>query len=295
MNQPTFHPTDDGLTDAISRFRRRRTRRHAAAASASGTALAVAAFAVLAGQGPSPDSLRQQQPFGPAGPAADRPASGAPAASAAPGSGTRQSPTDAAVNMEAGPVPGPGGQQRPASGRGGAPMRSADTVAPRPQPAVMVSTPVERTTTAYEPNRPCADTSGRAAGGWCMQVDVPRSGVTGQPVDLAVSLCRLPGFGAARASFPTTAEAGFVLGAGQGGGTVWDHALQHPGRSARHERQVQGGDCLSWTTTWFNRDSAGDAIAPGAYELRLSVLTDNITEPNTAVTQNYYYTVEAEQ
>jgi hypothetical protein len=128
-----------------------------------------------------------------------------------------------------------------------------------------------------------------------MQVDVPRSGVTGQPVDLAAALCRLPGLGAARASFPTTAEAGFVLVAGQGGGTLWDHARQHPGRPARHERQVQAGDCLSWTTTWFNRDNKGNAIAPGAYELRLSVFTDNITEPNTAVTQNYYYTVAAEQ
>lgn len=292
MNQPTFQPTDQGFTDAVARSRRRRTRRHAATASASGTVLAVAAFAVLAGQSATPDSLQQQQPFGPAGAPTSEPL---PAATP---------PDLAESNQAAGPQPrrspGSASPPSPASGRQDAAESEGDVTQPRadaaPAPRTKagepISSPARLTTTAYEPNSPCADTTGRAVSERCMQTDPPRSGVTGQPVDLALSLCRLPGFGSAAASFPTTAEAGYALEE-PGGATLWDHARQHPARPDRHDRQVQPGQCLTWTVTWTNRNDQGQPIAPGRYELRLSVLADNTGGPNTAVTQTYAYTVES--
>lgn len=291
MNQPTFHPTDEGFTDAVARSRRRRTRRHAVTASASGTVLAVAAFAVFAGQSATPDSLQQQQLLGPAG---------APTAEPVPAT----TPSDrAGSDQAAGPPPdrSPGNPPPTAAPDGpdaaepteeATQPRAGAAPAPRAEADAAISTPARLTTTAYEPNAPCADTTGRAASGWCVQTDPPRSGITGRPVDLALSLCRLPAFGPAAASFPSTAEAGYALDERSGGATLWDHAQQHPSRPGRHDRQVQPGQCLTWTVTWTNRNDQGQPINPGSYELRLSVLADNIGGPNTAVTQTYAYTVE---
>lgn len=278
MNQPTFQPTNEGFTDAVARSRRRRTRRHAVAASASGTALAVAAFAVLAGQSATPDSLQQQQPFGPAGAPTSEPL---PATTA---------PDRTESDRAAGPQPvrslGGAPPPSPAPGRQDATEPKEDVTqphpsgapAPRAEAGAPISTPARLTSTAYEPNAPCADTTGRAASGWCVQTDPPRSGITGRPVDLALSLCRLPGFRPAAASFPTTAEAGYALDERSGGATLWDHARQHPPRPDRHDRQVQPGQCLTWTVTWTNRNDQGQPITPGSYELRLSVLADNIDD-----------------
>ena len=293
MNQPTFQPTDQGFTDAVARSRRRRTRRHAVTASESGTVLAVAAFAVLAGQSATPESLQQQQPLGPAGAPTSEPlpATAPPdltESNQAAGPQPRRSPENAPP-----PSPAPG-RQDAAEPEGDATQPRADAApAPRTKAGEPISTPARLTTTAYEPNSPCADTTGRAASGWCMQTDPPRSGITGRPVDLALSLCRLPGFGSAAASFPTTAEAGYALEERSGGATLWDHARQHPPRTGRHDRQVEPGRCLTWTVTWTNRNNEGQPIAPGRYELRLSVLADNTGGPNTAVTQTYAYQVES--
>lgn len=284
MTQPTFPATADGFHDALTRSQRRRTRRHALAASASGTALAVVAVAVLAGQPGSPDSLRQQRPIGPAEGASASPATTAPPApvQVSPRSRAPEQPAASALAL---PPPLTRPDDPGATGSG-------DQLPEQSRESPPISTPARLTTTSYRPGSPCADTSGRAATGWCLQPDAPRSGISGRPVELRVSLCRLPGFGSAAASFPTTAEAGYALDAPSGGPRVWEHAAQHAPRPGRHERRVAAGDCLTWATTWTNRSDDGQPVPAGSYELELSVLADNTSGANTVVTQTYAYRVE---
>jgi hypothetical protein len=283
MTDPGFPVTDDGFRDALHRSRRRRHRRRVAAASASGGVLTLVAGLALVASPVSPDSLRQPEPFGPAvQPTADRDGgqSASPVASSRPGN--RVSPVPGARAAS------PALAQPPTSGALSTSPPSQQ-VGP-PQPAPPISGTAVLTSTTYRSTTPCADTSGRATAGWCLQPGEAFEGVSGEPADLAVSLCRLPGFPAARATFPSSAEAGFALHREQGGGGVWEHARQHPGRPERHSRAVEPGTCLTWTATWWNRDDAGRDVPPGGYELRLSVLAEDVGGQDV-LTQTYRYDV----
>lgn len=55
---------------------------------------------------------------------------------------------------------------------------------------------------------------------------------------------------------------------------------------------MEEGSCLTWTTTWWTRGDDGREVAPGRYEMRFAVLTDNVGAPNDALTQTYRYSVE---
>lgn len=126
-----------------------------------------------------------------------------------------------------------------------------------------------------------------------MQVDADWISHPGAANDLSVSLCRISGFAAGTASFPSTAEAGYELEtSGQTRRTLWRHATQHPGEPQRHSRTVEPGTCLTWTTVWWNRDDDGRDLAVGRYQLRFAVHADNVGAPNGVIEQTYSYTVE---
>jgi hypothetical protein len=292
MTEPRFTATDTGFRDAVARSRRRRHRRRTATASAAGTTVA-AAVAVLAlgGTQPAPDSLRQNQPAAPPGLPQASPAAPSAAADVSPGArppAVVSEPAPAATDATA-PAAGPQAGREPGQAPAAAPRPSGS---PTRQPAI--SSPVVLSAADYQSNRPCADTTGRAAAGWCVLPGEDFDGAGGQPTVLAVSLCRLPGFSAAAVRFPSTAEAGFALYDEQGQRRIWDHASQHPGTPSEHARTVEPGRCLVWSTTWTNRDDSGTTLPPGSYELRLAVRADNIDGANEAITQNYRYTVRGQ-
>lgn len=275
----TFAPPAGGFDDALGRSQRRRRRRHAREATAGGAVLAgvVAVFVAVNPAGLT--SLRQDQPAAPISPSPNptqRPSvsTGSPSLSGGPATST---PTGARPGR-----PGP----LTSSASGGA--------TPRAPGELLISTSLRRTTTSYDALQPCADSTGRSATGWCVQPGSSFTGRTAAANTHEVSLCRLPGALTAPASFPSTLEAAFALHTGGASDTrLWASESQHPGRSERHDVSVSAGQCLTWALTWYGRNDTGRPTPAGRYELVMSVLADNIAQPNTVLKQRYDYTVTA--
>lgn len=283
MNQPVFSPPPGGYDDAIRRSRRRRSRRRARTGAVATGALAVAAAAILAGGTAGISSLRQEQPAGPGG------IGGVSGASPTPDSGSASSAPQTGRTSR--------GESSPAAsaarGESGQRTQARSSAAPGPSAApLQISTALARTEHPYTNTSPCADSSGRQAAGWCVQFLGPYGGESGKAVSLTLDLCRLPAFADADASFPSSAEAAFALTtSGQNPRRVWSYASQHPGSPDPHRVAVRSGQCLSWTTTWWNRDDRGAAVPPGDYILEVSVDADNVPDPNAVSTQAYNYRV----
>jgi hypothetical protein len=296
MSQPLFVPPNGGFDDALRRTHRRRLRRRATLAATAGSA-AVVLVAVLGITGNGPlDSLQQEQPATQGGPRdSDAP-------STTPNPSPTRIPTSAAGFAPAVPLtpaspPQIGTRSSSATSAGTTTAGNAPGVSSGPEAtaaSIEISSPLTRTEHPYSNNSPCADTSGRAATGWCVQFPGPYTGRSGQPTSLSLDLCRLPGVPGATASFPSTAEASFQLSTTSNPPTqLWLLAHQHPAHTARHEITVGSGQCLSWQVTWHNRDDQGHPIAPGDYTLAVSVDADNVADPNKISTQVYRYTVTA--
>jgi hypothetical protein len=280
MNQPAFRPPPGGYDDALRRSRRRRSRRYALVGAVATGALAVVGLALLAGGTEGLSSLRQDQPAGPAkaGPIPGAQATPRTAPSAEARGSASARPSASAVRASLAPD---GGEIRPSAAPG-------VTAAPQ-----QISTPLARTIHPYSNTSPCADNSGRQAAGWCVQYQGAFAGKSAQAVSLTLDLCRLPAFGDANASFPATAEAAFTLTTNeQNPRHVWTHAHQHPGSRRPHHVVVRSGQCLSWTTTWWNRDDSGTPVPPGDYTLAVDVEADNVPDPNAVSTEVYDYRVQ---
>lgn len=274
-----FVATDAGFGDVLTRRLRRRRRRATIAAASAGAAVVVT-IALLGTLDLGTDSLRvvptDPAATGGAGPTAS--ASARPGATSTPGARATTSP-------------GPLTVVAPSSHSSAAPTASRPSAAST-SVAETISTTMRRTTIAYDNTQPCADTSGRAATGWCVQVAGPFTAQRGHPTSLTVALCRLPGTGA-RAHFAGTLEADFALETtGQNSSTLWHYDAQHPDRPDNHTYRVDAGNCLQWQTTWAVRADDGNAIAAGNYQLDVTVEADNVAAPGETVDREVYsYTV----
>jgi hypothetical protein len=239
---------------------------------------AVAAFAVVAG------------PVRPGGSSLDPAAGGHPRVSA---TGTVAAPS-ASV-----PVTPTAGVHPTASGTVGPvvpPVGSSPSATPSPAPATTTdpgsgaSGAMTRTSTAYAVGSVCQDhASSRTANGWCLRYAGALAGNPGQPVTLAVELCRLPGFAAGTASFPTAQEAEF--GVARGTAPVWRWSAGRSFAHVRHGLTLDAGRCLRWTTTWEVRDDAGRPLASGHYTLTPDVLADNLSAGSDYLRETYDFTV----
>ena len=274
-----FFATDEGFTDVLARRLRRRRRRRAGLAAASAGAAVVMTIAVLSTLDIGTDSLG----VAPVSPAATGTPGATPSA-AAPRS-ANPAPTGSAATPGT-VVTGPASAVVP-------PPASAGPSSGPTRPAQLVSTTMQRTTTMYDNTSPCADTSGRVATGWCVQVEGPFTADHGQHrTSPTVSLCRLPGTGA-RAHFAGTLEADFALATtGQNSKVLWHYDAQHPNLVDDHTFRVDAGTCLQWQTTWTVRADDGTDIAPGDYVLEVTVNADNAAGAGDRfIRQDYDYKV----
>jgi hypothetical protein len=281
---PPGVPPPGGFDDAMRRLHRRRRRRAVTIATAAGGTAVVAAAVVLLSGAAGIDSLRVVQPTNDGS-----------------HSGTHQTPHPTAAPRTTG-VPAPSGGATPTAGTSGPSTPAAvlsvgtATAAAATPPAAAISAGPVRTQTRYSATTPCADTSGREATGWCVQVAGPFHGVSGQPTDLVVSLCRVA---ATRGSahFATGGEIGLVVSdqpTSQGGGrTRWNLDAQHPPHGPAHQLDVASQHCLTWTTRWWIRDDAGNNLPPAHYDLAVAIRADNVAAPNSVLVENYDFMVSA--
>jgi hypothetical protein len=273
----SFTPPPDGFGKALANVRRRRHRRRIAA-SLSGAALVAGAVVVATSGASDLASLRQVNPAG----------SGSPkSASTAPTVWTPPAQTSTRpIGGKLSTVPGQPPQPTTQPGAQNVVPTSASH-----QPIPISTSPVLRITD-YNPQEPCADISGREASGWCRQPVGVFEGRPGKPSTLGVSLCRLPGLARGEARFPSSAEVELEIYASGDVHRLWALSSQHPGHPARHSQLADGGKCLTWAASWWNRDDRGRNLAPGQYSLQITIGADNIASPNDQVLmQNYNYTV----
>ena len=282
---PHFQPSADGYDDAVRRMVRRRHRRRTFTTVATASATLTLGAVLLANGGVGGlVSLKQEQPAGLGGSQVSSSATPTLGGTPTPAPGSTEVPTSQRFAGSLRPSPG---------GFGTSPSPDPQTPgrrAPASVPSPPISTTLTRTEHAYRNTQPCADSSGRASAGWCVQFPGPYQGQAAHPTSFTLDLCRLPAFPDGAASFASTAEAQFALSTtGQSPRQVWSFAAQHAGRAARHQITVPSGQCLSWALTWWNRDDHGAALTAGDYTLAVEVAADNIPNPNQVSSQVYSY------
>jgi hypothetical protein len=119
--------------------------------------------------------------------------------------------------------------------------------------------------TAYDPTRGCIGDGPVAFQGWCNYYDGPTSGPSGHPVELAATVCRLPGQEAHTLQVDTGEQAQF--GASTQDSTVWSWSKGHHFSPYGTTFNVAPGSCLRWHVRWNVVDDAGRPLPPGMYNL----------------------------
>lgn len=288
---PDFVADERGFDDVLHRVAGRRRRRHVIVGAATAVVVAAIAVPVVAATSSGTDTLVVP----PAGPVPS--GSTTPTPSVAPTTGGATAGPSAAPSAggdTGGDVVGQPALETPP------PAPASATAQPRSTPPTtvvsgpLVSTSMTRSRSPYNTGSVCTDSSGRSATGWCMDVIDANNlhGRSGEPVRLAIELCRLPGV-AGQAHFAGTLEADLRLVQDDRDRTErWHYANQHPDRAFSHRYRVDGGTCLVWRTTWSVTADDGGSLEPGSYTLLASVNADNVATPNEAVVSSYRFTVD---
>lgn len=276
-------PPPGGYDDALTRSRRRQHRRRVVTGIGSaGATFGLVAVALLWGQGAMITLKQDDQP---AAPPANTTAT--PAVTSNPGQPTPTATGQAAPRDGSAPAEA----SSPAGHEPSVPAPDSAT-SPTEVGTTPISTALVRGGRDYRSTTPCADSSGRPASGWCIQFAGPFAGRAGTVTTFDLTLCRLPGFPTANASFPSSSEAAFSLKTTEREPRdIWSYASQHPGRPNRHSLTVQSGRCLTWELRWSNRDDSGRPVPAGTYTLAVDVTADNLITPNQVSTQVYDYRV----
>jgi hypothetical protein len=251
-------PPPAGHGDVHGRAVRRR-RRQQVGVLATGAAACAAVLAVTVASGGAVESLgvTPAHPIDGQAPAVTAPGRGggpdvvAPAAPAeTPSTSTDTTRTD---NATAG---APDAQAAaPASGTTSTAHRKAGSEVGPPH-----------TTVAYDPSRGCAGAGPTATQGWCGYYDGALSGRSGQRVELAQTLCRLPGRAAGTLRVDTGEHAEFSVRT-KDNYDVWDWAKGRRFSPRGATFTVAAGSCLRWSVSWNIVNDAGRPIAAGAYQL----------------------------
>jgi hypothetical protein len=121
------------------------------------------------------------------------------------------------------------------------------------------------TVTAYDPSRGCTGDGPVAAQGWCDYYDGPTSGQSGHPVELAATVCRLPGQDAHTLQVETGEQAQFSAATQES--PQWTWSKGHHFSTYGTTFNVAAGSCLRWHVSWNVVDDAGRPLAPGVYSL----------------------------
>jgi len=150
----------------------------------------------------------------------------------------------------------------------------------RPELALATATDFRRTTVSNPPATSCAYQPMSAPSGWCLDYIGPDSARAGEPVSLAVDICRIQGIGAGTLHFANGQEADISVYAYKADGWRWSHGRQFA--TTPHELRVAAGTCLRWTTRWTTRGDSGRWLPRGDYSLSVNVLSPDINLPNSA-------------
>ena len=260
-----------GLGDVLARAGRRR-RRQRTGVVATGAAACAAVLAFSMAGGGTVDSLGVTPAHGGDGPAAH-----VGVEQEAPASDT----TDV-TQGDAGSRSGSRAEaQRPAAITGGVPRpQQPAAVASAPKPAGGEVGP-PHTTTAYDATRNCDGDGPTPATGWCSYYDGATSGRPGQRVELAASICRLPGHATGRLTSDTGEQAGFAVS--RGGAVRWRWGDGHTFRNASSTIVVTSGTCVRWHVSWTVTDRAGQPLPAGSYSL---TARPYVADGNTTVIGN---------
>jgi hypothetical protein len=121
------------------------------------------------------------------------------------------------------------------------------------------------TVTAYDPSHPCGTDGPLVAFGWCSYYDGALTGRGGEAVELAATVCRLPGQGAHTLQVDSGQHAEFMVG--DRGSPAWTWAKGHNFSPYGDSFNVEPGRCLRWHVTWRVVDDTGRPLAPGTYDL----------------------------
>jgi hypothetical protein len=246
-----------GLADVLSRATRRR-RRQQAGALATGAAACAAVLAFTMATGGAVDSLGVT-PATQSGHGVlpmDTPRVAGP-----------DLPAAAVLERSTGSVDGQGAQ-----GSGAQPaaaqtrQEKASAAAAKAQKASGGEVGPPHSVTAYDPSRGCNGDGSLPTQGWCGYYDGATTGRGGAHVELAETMCRLPGQGAGTLQADDGEQASFSARS-QDGTTGW-----HWGNGRRFSPtgttfNVAAGSCLRWHVSWSVVDDAGRRLAPGTYTL----------------------------
>jgi hypothetical protein len=144
-------------------------------------------------------------------------------------------------------------------------LLTAPAAGARPQQRAGTEVGPPHSVTAYDPSHGCS-TDGPFVGlGWCDYYDGARTGHGGEPVELAATVCRLPGQDAHTLQADTGQQAEFTVGDRRT--PAWTWAKGHRFSQYGTTFNVEPGSCLRWHVTWNVVDDAGRPLAPGVYDL----------------------------
>lgn len=257
---PPYPSTEAGFGAASAAAGRRRRRQAALGGGGAVTALALWAAAVLVASPSGPQVLDQaERPQVVPRSAVPTPAPLPVVVAASPSAASTVLPTPV-------PLPTLVVEVRPSSS-----ARPSTTPSARPSAASggeELSGP-EPTFTDYEVGQDCDGSGYTAANGWCSAHSGARTARRGSTVELATSLCRLPGQpdGELRAASGQYAE--FVV-SDDGGGNRWTWSRGKRFTDEARPFTVPAGRCLRLAVSWDLRDDAGRALPVGEYVLTSS-------------------------
>jgi hypothetical protein len=118
--------------------------------------------------------------------------------------------------------------------------------------------------TAYDPSRGCTGYAPVQPTGWCGYYDGAKTGRAGQHVELAETLCRLPGQGTGQLQTDNGEQAKFSV-SDRDGYLKWQWSRGRHFSKAGTTFDVPAGTCVRWYVGWNVVDNAGRSLTPGAY------------------------------
>jgi hypothetical protein len=123
------------------------------------------------------------------------------------------------------------------------------------------------TSATYDPTMGCTGDGPVAAQGWCNYYDGALTGRSGQPVELAAVVCRLPGQDPYPLQVVSGLEAEFCVSPLDDTTPFWTWSRGHRFSDYGTTFSLSAGSCLRWHVTWSGTDAAGRPLAPGTYHL----------------------------
>ncbi|MDT7569829.1 MAG: Intracellular proteinase inhibitor [Actinomycetota bacterium] len=246
-----------GLGEVLARATRRRRRQQAGALATTAAACA-AVFAFTMVSGGAVDSLGVTP--------ATQNGHGVLPQDTAPRVSGPDAPGAAAVDGSIGTAPAPDRRSRSEQVAAQRKQEQANAAVTQQHASAGGEVGPPHTMTAYKASSGCSGTWSNAAEGWCGYYDGSISGPAGTRVELAETLCRLPGRGKGTLLSDDGQQAEFAV-IDQNAYEKWKWSTGH--RFARRGTSitVPDGSCVRWFVSWNVVDAHGRPLPRGAYNL----------------------------